>query len=408
MAKILYAACCCGPDAWRYLQTSSVVRAAEAPQKFHRLMISGLARNLTPGDVTVVSSVPVSPGSHTRVLWSCAAEESNGVLFKHLPFINVYFMRQACVALFSFLSIIGWFWKNRTAEKFIIADAVTPSLCLPGGIAAWLLRIPLISVVTDLPSVIYDEKNSGVFSKLLLRILRYQGSALPDGYVLLAPALGPEVNPKGRPSILLEGLVDDQPTAIRSFSPKGVEKIIHYAGGLYEAYGIRNLLDAFRLIEDSSVRLHLFGFGDMVPIIKKYAALDSRIRFFGAVANEEVINDQSNATLLLNPRPPTLEAARFSFPSKNMEYMASGTPLLTTRLPGMPADHENHVYILDSTEPAAMAHRIKSLLALPQSQLRDMGSKAREFVLAEKSSTKQAKRVLSFLSEVVASGRRAV
>ena len=62
------------------------------------------------------------------------------------------------------------------------------------------------------------------------------------------------------------------------------------------------------------------------------------------MARKQGVAEELKATLLVNPRPTTEEFTIYSFPSKNMEYMASGTPLLTTKLPGMPEEY--HQYVL--------------------------------------------------------------
>ena len=56
----------------------------------------------------------------------------------------------------------------------------------------------------------------------------------------------------------------------------------------------------------------------------------------GCVTNDEIVRLQCEATLLVNPRPSDKEFCKYSFPSKTIEYMASGTPVLMTKLPGVP------------------------------------------------------------------------
>ena len=48
----------------------------------------------------------------------------------------------------------------------------------------------------------------------------------------------------------------------------------------------------------------------------------------------------------MNPRPVDDEYVKYSFPSKNMEYMASGTSTLLTAIPSMPESYYPFVHLI--------------------------------------------------------------
>ena len=80
------------------------------------------------------------------------------------------------------------------------------------------------------------------------------------------------------------------------------------------------------------------SYGFLVMVISKkqlydYTQQDKRIHFGGVIPLSEVIEKEIQATILINPRPVDQEFTKYSFPSKIMEYMSSGTPVLTTKLP---------------------------------------------------------------------------
>ena len=79
---------------------------------------------------------------------------------------------------------------------------------------------------------------------------------------------------------------------------------------------------------------------------KKLAQQYPAVKYKGVAPNAVIVEEELKATLLVNPRPTGEEYTKYSFPSKNMEYMASGTPVLTTCLPGMPAEYNEYVYLL--------------------------------------------------------------
>ena len=121
---------------------------------------------------------------------------------------------------------------------------------------------------------------------------------------------------------------------------------IMYAGALFEKFGLRVLLDAFCEI-DGNYELWLFGNGDMEKEIELYSLRDTRIKYFGNRPNDEILEFEKKAKLLVNPRFTDNEFTKYSFPSKLMEYMSSGTPVLTTKLLGIPDDYFDKMFYIE-------------------------------------------------------------
>ena len=124
---------------------------------------------------------------------------------------------------------------------------------------------------------------------------------------------------------------------------------------------------------------------------------DSRIFYGGLLLNSEIVEREQAATLLINPRPTTEEFVKYSFPSKNMEYMVSGTPVMTTVLPGMPKEYYPHVYLLEDESAAGIAACLKQVLAHTDEELFRKGLDARRFVLETRNNVVQAKKILDML-----------
>jgi glycosyltransferase involved in cell wall biosynthesis len=180
---------------------------------------------------------------------------------------------------------------------------------------------------------------------------------------------------------------------------KAPERIMLYAGGIYEKYGIKKLIDAFMQLEGDDLRLHIYGSGEVAKDMPDYMKLDKRIVYYGIVPNKEVVEKELEATLLINPRSSVEEFTKYSFPSKNMESMVSGTPLLTTPLPGMPQEYYPFVYVFNDESVEGFCQTLKMLLSTPKEELHEFGRLAKEFVLTYKSNRVQAERVLCFFEE---------
>ena len=70
------------------------------------------------------------------------------------------------------------------------------------------------------------------------------------------------------------------------------------------------------------------------------------------LADNNIVEDDS---LTIDENSDDKLVAKYSFPSKNMEYMVSGTPVLTTRLPGMPMEYYPYVYFIEEESADGIA-----------------------------------------------------
>jgi glycosyltransferase involved in cell wall biosynthesis len=179
-----------------------------------------------------------------------------------------------------------------------------------------------------------------------------------------------------------------------SLQEKYSSRVVIYAGALFEKYGVLNLVEGFIRADVPDCELWLYGNGEMEDYLNNLK--NDNVKYFGVVPNNEVVELEIKATLLVNPRPSTEEFTKYSFPSKNMEYMMSGTPVLTCKLPGMPHEYLDYVYIAEDESADGFSEALKDILSKDSSELHDVGIKAKEFVTNNKSNIMQAKRILDF------------
>ena len=173
-----------------------------------------------------------------------------------------------------------------------------------------------------------------------------------------------------------------------------------YAGQLHKKYGILNLVDAFEQIENTNIELWLFGEGTAVDEVLQRTRRDCRIKYFGRATREEVLSYEKNATLLVNLRSPKDIFTKYSFPSKTIEYMASGTPLLTTRLEGIPKEYFDYVFSIEDNDVEQIKGALADILSSTDEELRTMGRRAQDFVKENKSAKSQVGRIMNFLEKL--------
>lgn len=146
---------------------------------------------------------------------------------------------------------------------------------------------------------------------------------------------------------------------------------IGYTGSLASTKGITTLLQAFRDIADRhpDVSLRMTGLavpreyrGELERLVREFE-LGSRVEFLGLIPGTELPDFLRAATALVIPHP----AADFSaaaFPTKLGEYLASGTPVVTTRV-GEVEDYVTHgetAFVVDPGDPQALAATLDEVL----------------------------------------------
>ena len=391
--RVLYASSLVSAETYSALFSRSSVKPSLAAQKYHALMTKGLAQNGV--SVTALSTPPVSRRTSGRILVCQPREQQDGVRFRYLPVLALPGVKHLLVLLCAFFFTL--FFLRR--DDYAVCDGLNIALSMGVRAAAKIRRRPCAVMLTDVPELLAGQMTRTA-------ALNTRELAKFDGYILLTGAMNERVNPKGRPFLVAEGQADAAMVARENrLSDKHPEKVCLYAGMLHEEYGVVSLAEAFRRVNDPDARLVFYGQGNAEQALREIACGDERIELRGVAANEIVVQEELRATLLINPRPTGEAFTAYSFPSKNLEYMASGTPVLTTRLSGMPREYDDYAYLLSDESVEGMANTLAELLAKPREALHARGEAAKSFVLQNKSNTAQAKRVFAFLRMLEPSAR---
>lgn len=222
-----------------------------------------------------------------------------------------------------------------------------------------------------------------------------------DAYLLLTEAMNDIVNKNRKPYIVLEGHSDSKMAyADNDIASKSKPKVAMYAGGIHKEFGIERLVNAFIRGNFTDWELHIYGDGNYQKDLKDLAAKIPNLMYFGVQPNSVIVEKQLRATLLLNPRLTDAEYVKYSFPSKTMECMASGTPLCTTKLPGMPQEYFPYVFFFEDESEDGMLITLQEVLRKDAKIYHDFGRKAKNFVMTEKTNLKQAKKLIDFICTI--------
>lgn len=163
-----------------------------------------------------------------------------------------------------------------------------------------------------------------------------------DTVVGLSPNIGSKLR-KGQRFTLMEGGIDRALLDTFRYRPhrEGQPTVFLYAGLLSRVTGVDILLEAMRRIGRQEIRLVVTGKGDLEEEVRQAAAEDERILFKGHLAYKEYVEQLQEADILVNPRNMELLENQNNFPSKIMDYLASGKTIISTRFAGWERFQEN-------------------------------------------------------------------
>jgi glycosyltransferase involved in cell wall biosynthesis len=385
---IIYASCTCTARRFAEIFRNPRQMPGQQVQKYHRLIMEGLAMN--GARVKSISALPVSKANCNRRLLKKTIENDKGIEYTYLTLFNLPFIKNVFVFIGSFIHAVKYLREDKDAV--VINDVLNISVSMGTLLAAKLMKRSNVGIVTDVPSFL-NEKSRSVYVKLNNILIRQYGS-----YVFLTEQMNELVNQNMADYQVIEGQVDINMQRVgNELKDKYPEKVCIYAGGLHQKYGIKTLTEAFVRANIADSELHIYGSGDYETELAEICKNNAQIKYFGVVANHIVVQEELKATLLINPRPTHEEFTKYSFPSKNMEYMVSGTPVLTTRLPGMPKEYFEFVYLFDQETVEGYAVALARILNKSRSELHNMGLAAKDFVINKKNNVIQSRRIMDMV-----------
>lgn len=299
-------------------------------------------------------------------------------------------------------------YKNEDLIVFVYSMRSAP-MATACFVKRQIPKAKIYLIVTDLPQFM-DLGQSRL--KAMLKQFDWKGIKWMqrrfDGFILYASKMAEYLEISYDKWMLMEGSFDASDVKIESTvkdtgnvsenmnvsedEPK--KKAVMYSGKLDKEYGISLLVDAFMQIEDKDAELWLTGGGNAEDYIKECVKKDSRIKFYGFLPSRgDVLKKQKEAMLLVNMRLPSEIASAYCFPSKLFEYMATGVPVLSFKLEGIPEEYYKYLIGIDKETTEEIAKKIKSVLEMPEIKKKKLGESAKEFVIKKKNSIAQCEKI---------------
>lgn len=394
--KLFWVSCYCGANTFDKLFEILKSKPEVSIQHYLSLLLSGI--NINGVQNITISERQISRGQKPYYWKSYKEELKNGDIVEYLPFLTIPLLGQIIRANAVFFKLLGYLiWGEK--PRVIICDVMRFWVSTPALLFGKIFKVKVVGFAADIPQMYFHQyKGKVTWIQSLLRKLYSSITTHYDAYIELSSYMDECINPKKRPKIVIEGIVGSSEESIFKIKNKEYahsNKIILYTGGLYEKYGVKMLVDAVAERKDSSIELWLLGKGELETYIQSVSS--PNIKFFGYCPHEKVIAMQQDADFLINPRFSNEDYTKYSFPSKIMEYLVSGTPIIGTRLKGIPDDYFDYIIPIEEETISGLNVVFDKILHMTASECEILGKKGKQYVLQQKNNIIQSNRLIDWI-----------
>jgi glycosyltransferase involved in cell wall biosynthesis len=153
------------------------------------------------------------------------------------------------------------------------------------------------------------------------------------------------------------------------------------------------------LLKDNRYNLIIAGKGPLEKEVVEAAKNDSRITYYGYLTYEEVLDLYRTADVLINLRLSKTINTKYLFPSKIMEYLASGVPVITTCIGHTEEELADFVFLLKEESPQSVADMIEFVASMDPKNRKEIGERAQHYMFTKKTWDNQGGRITKFMME---------
>lgn len=371
--------------------------------------INGFKKN-NIGKLDILSSLPIFDYPHSPYFIAKGSKfhagKSQGIIF---PYVNVVGLKHISRFMMCSWYLILWHIKYRdeNIEKRIILYGLNSAYLLALVFVKTLLKIKVVNIITDIP--IDDNLKESALRKYLRSIdklfLNYLMQKM-NGSVVLTKEIARDYIPK-LPTLVVEGMIEpldeDQilfkDIVVAEDIPKN---LIVYTGAIGVSYGLDHLVNAFVKLNNDYV-LWIFGKGDYSNILKDQIGNNKQIKYWGFVKDNNFVQKVSSlAKILIIPRNPNHAVTKYCFPSKLLEYMTLGVPVITSKMKGIPESYSKYTFMVEEGEnfEELLYEKMLEVCSKTQIELEEVSTRASAFVKQFKNPIYQTKKIINFIKNV--------
>ncbi|WP_024615532.1 glycosyltransferase [Clostridium sp. Ade.TY] len=190
-------------------------------------------------------------------------------------------------------------------------------------------------------SIEYNNIIKKIYAKLMLTSMKKF-----DEIICLSSKMASRMKKEGKNTIVIEGgiNINEFENIVLPVPVSNESIILLYSGLLSQVTGVDRLLNAIKKNDMSNIEFWFTGKGELQQLVEEYEKKDKRIKYLGFIERDEYLNLLNKSHILINPRNMDMPQNKNNFPSKIMEYIASGRVIISTKFPGYEKFKDNIIF----------------------------------------------------------------
>lgn len=356
------------------IEVVDILKLSIAGKKYELALTQAL-NEIIGDDLQIVSASKIGREESKRI--------SNSFVFPGKKFIvlinlGIPIINDIISNIHFFLIILFWSILNLGHKRILLILNSPFGLCFSSLLLKYLLGVKLVSLTIDTP---FAKENDfkGIIGfyhktgfKLGHKILKFfSGIILINRGVLdlLSLSIPHHITSVGFDEKRYNSHLNNKRQ--KTGKNKNDSYKVVYAGTLMHSKGISNLMEAFKLIDNKSIELNLYGYGPLENEALEYSKHCNNIKFYGRINYDKLQLKLAEADLLINPILINDPSHDFGFPSKLTDYILSGSPVLTTRFKSLPESYLSFLFFIEVATPEGISKAICSVYQEPYEIIND-------------------------------------
>ena len=368
-----------------------------AANNFQKKIIRGLEECNVHPKVVSAPFLGAFPNAYSDVYFKgfkTERHDKSGYVYVH--FWNIWGIRNFSRAN-ALKKAVKQFAYSKDANKLIIVYTPHTPLIQAANYAKKIdNNIKICLVVPDLPQYMNLADRVSFAYKMLKRIdvrTFLKENKTVDSYIVLTRPMVEKLEVGNRSYKVVEGIyqkADNWGKKVRNLSIK----TIVYTGKLDKSFGIMNLVNAFMMIKKSNIRLVICGSGEERLNVENASVKDHRITYMGQVSSKKARQLIMEGDILVNPRQNNSDYTKYSFPSKIIDYLATGNAVVAYKLDGMPDFYKEFITFIPDNSIEGLKNTLIKVIDMSDAQVELMSHKAKLYLEKELCEKAVAKKIL--------------
>ena len=256
--------------------------------------------------------------------------------------------------------------KMNLKDCIILTDTLNPYLLNSSTSLAKKYHLPIIGICNNTPSGINNTGRS--YTMWLL-------SMADDlsGYITLTSGLNELFNQHNRANFTLEGVLENR---FKEVDTNEYGKYLFYNGNLETKFGIYDLINAFKELNEPDLKLVITGYHEDKKKLEKAIQDNPNIINLGMLSIDEVLSFENNSVANISPRPYSEDFDRYLIPNHLIDYLGSKSITISVRNSKLQPLFEESAIWVNSSDKEDLIAGIKNVLNMKAADRSAMIKKA--------------------------------